>query len=189
MILFRPLLLASAVLVAAPLPAPASAQEPTVVIVVRHAERAGDPGSDPGLTEAGAARAQTLAQVLVDARVGAIITTQFRRTQLTAAPLAQAAGVTPVVIQAGRDTPTHAREIADAVRRFPGRTVLVVGHSNTVPAIVTALGGPAVGPLCDNEYGHLFTLVLEPGGRVNLIRARYGAEDGPPPADCQRPMR
>jgi broad specificity phosphatase PhoE len=160
------------------------AQEPTTVIVVRHAERAAEPAGDPVLTEAGQARAQALARVLADGKVGAIITTQWKRTQLTAEPLAQALGLTPVIVPAGGAMPAHIQAVVDAVRRFPGRTILVVGHSNTVPKIVTALGGPQLADFCDNEYANLFTIVIRANGDVSVIRSRYGAEDGPPPANC-----
>ena len=57
--------------------------------------------------------------------------------------------------------------VAEAVRgRYAGRTVLVVGHSNTVSAIIAALGGPAVLPPCDNEFANLWMLVLPPAGAV-----------------------
>lgn len=49
---------------------------------------------------------------------------------------------------------------ADAVRRHAGRTVLMVGHGNTIPAIITALGGPKLADLCDAQYSMLFTLVI-----------------------------
>ena len=152
----------------------------------RHAERAAEPGSDPGLSVPGEVRAQSLAAALADARVDAVIATQYRRTQLTAAPLVRAAGVTPLILQTEPDVTAHARAVAEAVRgRYAGRTVLVVGHSNTVSAIIAALGGPAVLPPCDNEFANLWMLVLPPAGAVTLVRARYGAPDPPLPADCR----
>lgn len=167
----------------------AAAQEPTVVFVVRHAERAGDPSGDPGLTEAGQARAQALAAALANAKVNALITTQYRRTQLTAAPLTQPLGLTPTVVRGGGPMAAHIQAIADAVRALPGRTILVVGHSNTVPHIVTALGGPQLADFCDNAYDDLFTIVIRSGGDVSVVRSRYGAPNGPPPADCTMPAR
>ena len=162
----------------------AAAQQPTVVFVVRHAERAGDPSGDPGLTPAGEARAQALAAALADAKVNALITTQYRRTQLTAAPLTQPLGLTPTIVRASGPMAAHIQAIADAVRALPGRTILVVGHSNTVPHIVTALGGPRLEDFCDNAYDDLFTIVIRPGGDVSVTRSRYGSPNGPAPADC-----
>src|SRR5690606_6878517 len=104
-----------------------------VVLLVRHAEKAQEPADDVALTAEGSARAEALAAALVHAQVDAIITTQFRRARETAEPLAKRLGITPMVVEAGSDTGAHARAVADAVRRA-GRTVLVVGHTNTVPA-------------------------------------------------------
>src|SRR6476659_9429266 len=92
-------------------------QAPTVVVLVRHAEKATTPADDPGLTEAGRTRAAALADALSDARVDAIITTAVERTRQTAAPLAQKQHVTPIVVPAGGDTPAHVRAVAAAVRR------------------------------------------------------------------------
>ena len=157
----------------------------TTVILVRHAERAGDAASDPVLSPAGDVRAQALAHALAFTRLTGIVTTQARRTQLTAAPTAQAAHLTPVVVPTG--TPAHPRAVADTVRsRFAGGTVLVVGHSNTVAGIVRALGGPQLPDLCDTEFATLFVLTLRAGAEPSLVRSRYGPEDPPPGAACLR---
>ena len=160
---------------------------PTIVVLVRHAEKAATPTNDPGLTEAGRARAEDLADALRDARVDAILTSQFDRTRRTAEPLAVARRLTPVVTQAGADTPTHVRDVAAAVRRQPaGGLVLVVGHTNTIPPIIAALGGPQLPDICDGEYSRLFTLVLPPAGSPRLIQSNYGAPD--PAEPCGRTM-
>src|SRR3954471_23357965 len=108
----------------------ASAQA-TTVILVRHAEKAVEPAADPGLTPEGEARARALLEVARDAGVTDVITTQFARTRATAQPVATALGITPEVVDARGAT--HAQDVANAVRRHVGMTVLVVGHSNTVP--------------------------------------------------------
>jgi broad specificity phosphatase PhoE len=168
---------------------PTHAQEPapTTVVLVRHAEKAAGPAEDPGLTEAGRARADALAEALRDARVDAVITSQYERTRKTAEPVAVARDLEPVVMQAGTDTVTHVREVAAAVRRQPvGGLVLVVGHTNTIPPIIAALGGPQLPDICDGEYARLFTLVLPPGGSPRLIQSTYGAPD--PAEPCGRSM-
>jgi broad specificity phosphatase PhoE len=169
------------------LPDLAAAQEPTVVVLVRHAEKAAAGGQDPELTEAGTARAGALAAALAEAGVDAVVTTQLRRTRLTAQPLMRELGLSPEVVPAGG--PDHPKAVADAVRRHAGKTVLVVGHSNTVPAIVTALGAPPMGELCDHEYSNLFVVVLRPGEAPTLVQSRYGAPDPAPTAPCARTMR
>jgi broad specificity phosphatase PhoE len=161
----------------------AAAAPTTVVYLVRHAEKV-DASRDPALSPAGDVRAVALGEALRDAGVQAVVTTQYQRTQLTAAPLARSRALTAEVVEAGGGTATHAAEVARVVReRHAGETVLVVGHSNTVPAIVAALGGPALPELCDAEYSRLFVLVLD-GNRARLTRARYGAPDAPDAAGC-----
>ena len=173
--------------VAACLAAPAALHaQATTVILVRHAEKAPAPASDPLLSDAGQARATALAEALADAGVQAVIVTPFQRTRLTAAPLAGKRGLAP---QAVAVSPTHIADVARAVREHKGTTVLVVGHSNTIPAIVGALGGPKLPDLCDAQYGQLFTLVIPEQGTPSLVRAQYGPADAPTAADCNRAMK
>jgi broad specificity phosphatase PhoE len=179
-----------ALLVLAPLAFAASAvvAQPSTVILVRHAERAAEPRADPLLTPAGDQRAIDLAAALASANVNAIITTHLQRTQLTAKPLGDAIGQTPIVVRAGG--PAHADSVAAAVMRRPaGETVLVVGHSNTVPAIIAALGGPKMPDLCENQYANLYVMELKAGSAPRLIKAKYGAPDAADSDACNRAMR
>ena len=177
-----------AALVVAAIPGAHVVAQPSTVIVVRHAERATEPANDPLLTDAGTQRAKDLAAALTGAKVTSIITTHLQRTQLTAKPLGDALGLAPIVVRAGgRD---HADSVAATVmRRSPGEVVLVVGHSNTVPGIIAALGGPKMPDLCDGQYSNLFVLELTAGAAPRLIKAKYGAADAPDSDACTRPMR
>jgi broad specificity phosphatase PhoE len=185
MLLHRALVLAT-VFIAVVTPLDGQTVASTIVVLVRHAEKATSPEHDPGLTEGGRARADALAEALRDARVDAVITSHYERTRKTAEPVAAARHLTPVVIRAGTDTSAHVREVAAAVRRQAGGLVLVVGHTNTIPPIIAALGGPQLPDICDGEYARLFTLVLTPGGTPRLIRSTYGAPD--PAEPCGRTM-
>jgi broad specificity phosphatase PhoE len=157
------------------------------IILVRHAERAAEPAGDPVLSPAGQARAAALADSLAGLGITAVVTTQFQRTRLTAAPLAQARGLTPVVVATSGGLAAHVRAVADTARALTAAgPVLVVGHSNTVPRIVAALGGPALPDLCETEHASLFVMVLQPGAPPSLTRARYGVEDPPPGPACSR---
>jgi len=148
-----------------------AATPPTTVILVRHAERAGDPSGDPGLTAAGEVRAKALVPVLRDAGVDAIITTQYQRTRLTAQPTAELLGITPDIVPAsGRD---HPAAVARYIReKHAGHTVLVVGHSNTIDAIAAALGAPNPGPIDDATYDDLF-IVTVGAGTPTIVKAKY----------------
>jgi broad specificity phosphatase PhoE len=150
--------------------APAAATQ--LVVLVRHAEKSLDPSADPALTVIGQARARALQLALAQADVGAIISSQWQRTQATAAPLATARGLLPIIVATTADTAAHAKAVAQTVRAQAAAVVLVVGHSNTVPAIITALGGPAVAAIADDDYGQLYLLWLG-AGPARLLTAKY----------------
>jgi broad specificity phosphatase PhoE len=162
----------------------------TVVIVVRHADKDTIPKDDPPLTAAGVARAKALAAALANADVQAVITTQLIRSRETARPLAEARRLTTIVVPRGADIAQHARTVAAAVRRQHGKTVLVVGHGETVGPIIEALGGPAIPEVCADEYSNLYTLVLyDAGSAVRLIHSSYGAPSGPHMSPCASGMK
>ena len=166
--------------------AASAAGGPGTVILVRHAEKAALPSDNPPLSAAGLDRAAALAHALADARIDAIFATQYRRTQDTARKVVAARMIAPIIVKTGPTVEEHARAVAGAVQaRAAGEVVLVVGHSNTVPAIIAALGGPKMPDLCDGEYANLFVLVTSADG-VRLIRGHYGAPDPPSAADCNR---
>ena len=148
----------------AALPATAS------VFVVRHAEKADPTDPDTPLSEAGEARAITLAEALKNRGVKAVYATEFKRTQQTATPAAQAAGVDVVVVNNTDRTLLLERARAVAM----GSAVLIVGHSNTVPDIVHELSGETVDGINENEFDNLYEVVFEADGRKRLVRSKYG---------------
>jgi len=152
--------------------APRHAMAQTTVIVVRHAEKAAQPAADPPLTDAGRARADALWEAVKDAGVRAVITTQLARTIETGAPTAEHLGIKGEVVAAGGAD--HATHVAAAVKKHVGETVLVVGHSNTVPAIIAALGAKEPPALCDDAYDNLYVVTMDAAGRASLIHSRYG---------------
>jgi broad specificity phosphatase PhoE len=159
----------------------AQVRGPTTVILVRHAEKAAEPADDPPLTGAGEARARALVDATRDAGVQAIITTQFVRTKATAQPVSAALGLSPEVVDARG--PKHAQDVAEAILvHHAGETVLVVGHSNSVPAIIAALGANRPPPICDSQYDNLFIVTVPETGQARVIRAKYGAASPPDPA-------
>ena len=169
---------------------PAAAQSgATVVILVRHAEKAAAPAADPPLTEAGVARARALATALADANVRAVITTELIRTRETARSLADALGLPLETVHTGV-LGVHAKAVADAVRAHAGQTVLVVGHSNTIPSIIAALGGPKFGDICDTQYSNLFVLIVRPGDKkADLVVSSYGAPSPDAATTCPGSMK
>lgn len=154
--------------------ATAAARPPrTTIYLVRHGEKDLTPGlADPPLTPAGEARAQLLAKQLAKRHPAALFTTDTRRTRATLAPLAQATGLTPEVYSAKEPA-----VLASHLRQdYAGKTVVVVGHSNTLLPLLTALGvAPLPGEIRDEEYNYLFKVTLREGQPARLIMSRYGA--------------
>jgi len=159
--------------------APALSGAETVVVVVRHAERADEPGAredDPDLSASGHARAEALAKALADARIGVIYTTERRRTVQTAEPVARRFGLSirDGTIEA-RDGAGYGAELLARLRtEHRGETVLVVGHSNTVPGIVGALSGYDIPEIDDAEYDRVYIVVLADEAPARLFRTRFG---------------
>jgi broad specificity phosphatase PhoE len=140
---------------------------PGVVFLVRHAEKVDD-SRDPPLSPAGRARAEQLIHLLGKAGITKAWSTNYRRTRSTAAPLAVQLGLDLTLYD-----PSDLAEFAAMLRTSPGRH-LVVGHSNTTPGLVRALGGDPGDTIQDWEYDRLYTVVTGPGP-VTAIQLRYGA--------------
>jgi broad specificity phosphatase PhoE len=160
-------------LLLAPWGAAVARPRPTTIYLVRHAEKALTPGlADPPLTPAGEARAQALAQKLAKAHPDALFTTDTHRTRATLAPLAQAARLTPLVYD-----PKEPDALAIRLyKEYAGRTVVVVGHSNTLLPLLAALGVKApMLEIKDEEYSYLFKIELREGQPAKLKVSRYGS--------------
>ncbi len=116
---------------------------------------------DPDLTPQGQARAQALVAWFKGKPLTAILVSDFKRTRQTAAPLAAERGVA-VIVYDPRDT----RALIVLAKAATG-PVLIVGHSNTVPAIVEGLGGPRFPDLKHEEFGDIWTVA---GGSTEHAR-------------------
>jgi phosphohistidine phosphatase SixA len=146
-----------------------------VIFVVRHAERADTAGgqpppgmmaNDPPLSAAGTERARRLAALLASAEVKHILTTEFIRTKETAAPLAEATQIKPMV------APSNIAATVAQIRSAAGN-VLVVGHSNTVPELLKQLGVQQAVSIADSEFDNLFVVVRPATGAPTMVRLRY----------------
>ena len=147
---------------------------PTVVLIVRHAEKASDAEDSP-LTDAGTERAHALVSVAENAGVSAIYTTQFRRNHDTAKPLSERAGIAVTAMPVDLQNPgDYGKRLAkEILEKHAGQTILIVGHSNTVPLIIDALTGRE-GSVKAAEYHDLFIVTIPPSGPSSLIKAEYG---------------
>lgn len=150
-------------------------QATTTIIFVRHAEKAAQPANDPGLSAAGQRRVAELTRQLKDADVvagiDAIYATPFRRTQETAQPLADALNL-PINTY---DPDDDEAVLETILKNHKGKIILVVGHSNTIPALIANLGASKnVPPIAENEYDNIYLISIPWFGKTKTIRLRYG---------------
>ena len=145
--------------------------EATTLLIVRHADR---PENQDVLSPDGLARARALVHVGEKAGIVAIYHSDTNRARDTAAPLATALGITPEVYDA-KDSASLINDIFAAHR---GERVLVVGHSNTVPQIIAAAGGPTLPDIDANEFDNLFVLTVCRcrRGFATLVNLQYGVQ-------------
>jgi len=158
-------------------------QATTTIIFVRHAEKAMAPADDPVLSPAGERRAAELTRQLVDADVvagvDAVYATQYQRTQLTAAGLADALDL-PINTYDAADTETVLETI---LKQHKGKIILVVGHSDTVPELIANLGASKkVPPIAEAEYDNIYIISIPWFGKTKTIRLRFGEPYVAPPA-------
>ena len=148
----------------------ANAQQ--VVILVRHAELQGAAMAEPKhlpLSEAGEARAKRLASMLKDSGIGAIYVTDFVRTNKTAEPLSRELNKELTVLPKG-----DAQELVQRLRKSHGnQTVLLVGHTDTLPGLLKALGHPVEIKIAPDDYSNIFVVIPKSEGAPTLLRLRY----------------
>ena len=136
-----------------------------VIFIVRHAEKAPTGGNDPDLSVTGQERAEALARIFKDSQITAVFVTELKRTQETAAPTTKAAHVNPTVVP-GNDV----AGLAAKVRALNGNA-LVVGHGNTIPDLIKALGITTPISIPDSDYTEIFLVSLR--DPPELLRLHY----------------
>ena len=150
-----------------------SATTTTVVVLARHAEKESSAIQDPPLSAEGEQRAERLGQMFGRGkgvgRIDAIYVSDARRTQQTAAPLAERLGKQAEIVPAA-DTKGLVSRI---MREHQGGTVLIIGHSNTVPELIHDLGDIDVPPIGDDEYDTLYVLSIPSFGHASVLRMAY----------------
>lgn len=148
---------------------------PTVIYMVRHAERSRVNPQDPPITAAGRLRASMLSQTLRSVPLAAIYSTELQRTRQTIKPIADRTGIQPTIIP--RSNPT------ELVRRLQndhaGQSVLVSGHSHSIPGLLQTLGVQEEVYLHRGDYDRLFVVIHKNGETPILVQLHYGglAED------------
>jgi broad specificity phosphatase PhoE len=152
---------------------------PVLLLIVRHAEKADDGTPDPPLTEQGRERAACLAALLHGFSPTHLFATTYQRSRSTIEPLATATGLSPTIIEA-KDAAAWQRALRELP---PGSRAVVVGHSNTLPPLVAALGGrtsglDAEGNIPHEEYDRLVHVVAYGPGLATSYDTRYCTNPG-----------
>jgi 2,3-bisphosphoglycerate-dependent phosphoglycerate mutase len=147
----------------------------TTLVLIRHAEKQVAAIADAPLTPQGEVRAARLAQMFGDAlpfgRIQRIYVTDTRRTQQTAAALAQRLELEPEVVEASTDA---AELAARVLRENRGGRALIIGHSNTVPRMLRELADlPEVPLMADDEFDTLYVVTVPTIGRASVLRLKY----------------
>ena len=142
---------------------PLTSLSQTTIFLVRHAEKV-DSSSDPELSLDGKARAVRLKEMLVDAGIDKIYSTEYKRTVNTVKPLAET-----INLEITNYRPFDEELVAKLISAND-QQILVSGHSNTIPDLVNKLiGENRYTQLPDNEYSTIYVVTIEGESRDCLI--------------------
>jgi len=122
-------------------------------------------------------------KLLAGEKLTHVVASPLRRTQETAAAIATARGL----VALKRDPLPAAALASELAALPPGSTALVVGHTNTLPALVEALGGKLSGLTAEggqqslprDQYDHVVRVRLraaEAGGPARLVELEDAAQ-------------
>ncbi|HAC15944.1 MAG TPA: hypothetical protein DCE78_08380 [Bacteroidetes bacterium] len=144
------------------------AQDVTTVFFVRHAEKV-DSSSDPELSEEGKTRVESLTAMLEKASIGAVYSTDYIRTRETCKPTAELHGVDLKLYDNNQRS-----QLNDMVNEYRGETILVCGHSNSVPRSANHLLGREVFEDFDEkDYGNIIIVTIPTTGEPTYTLLRY----------------
>jgi broad specificity phosphatase PhoE len=132
-------------------------QEITTYYFIRHAEklRVDKTERNPNLNLKGFKRAEAWKEVFSNISFDAIYSTDYTRTKLTAKPTADSKNL-PILIYNPRDMYSKAFQ-----NQTKGKTILVVGHSNTTNVFANkVIGFDKYQGIKDNNNSNLYIVTL-----------------------------
>ncbi|MFC0604501.1 histidine phosphatase family protein [Winogradskyella pulchriflava] len=138
----------------------------TTYYLIRHAEkdRSDKNNRDPHLTEAGLKRAENWAKTLKDVEFDMVYSTNYNRTKETAAPTAKANNL-EVNFYDPRDM-----KLKEFTETTKGKTVLIVGHSNTTPMFANGLlGEKKYDMIDDNNNANLYIVTVTGDTKTSTV--------------------
>ncbi len=148
----------------------ALSQEVTTFVLVRHAEKADDGTKDPPLTAEGTERAERISDLLKNQTVTALYSTPYKRTRETLAFVAKEKS-----LEIKEYDPFSKDEwLEGLLQEHTGGTILISGHSNTIPILANALLGKDVfSQFDDTDYSNLIIVTTEEIGKGKLVRLTF----------------
>ena len=121
-----------------------SQEQATTYYLIRHAEkdRSDTTEKNPQLTEKGMQRALQWSEVLKNIPFDAVYSTNYKRTIQTATPTAEKNDLEILIYEPG------ALYNSEFIKNSEGKTILIVGHSNSTPKLVNKIIG-------SNTFDHI----------------------------------
>lgn len=135
----------------------------TTFYFIRHAEK--QQGPDPELTATGEKRADQWINYFLLKDVDHIISSDFKRTRATAAPLAKAKKLDVEIYD------VRAVNGKSLLEQYRGKTVVLYGHSNTVNTYANDLQkDQKYNDLDDADFDHFFIVKVDENGTTNAVK-------------------
>ena len=146
----------------------------TTFYIVRHAEKV-DNSDNPSLSRPGKERSFTLKNLLKNKGIDNIFVSNFLRTQQTAGYLARSLHITPKKYQ---NTDEGNEILVRKLVSFTGNhSILIVGHTNNIPAIIDSLMGSQQHiVIAENDFDNMYIITIKNGAptRRKLKVTSYG---------------
>ena len=135
----------------------AEKENTSVYYFIRHAEkdRSDSTNKNPSLTIQGLERANKWARFFKDKNIAAVYSTNYKRTQQTALPIAKEQNL-EIISYTAKELITE-----KFIANNKGKNIVIVGHSNTTPELVNSLlGEKKYKDIADRENNNVFIVTL-----------------------------
>ncbi|MBV6479275.1 MAG: hypothetical protein HGGPFJEG_02046 [Ignavibacteria bacterium] len=126
----------------------------TKYYIVRHAEKLNNTDTS-SLNAQGIQRAEDLKILLLNKGIDKIYASKYKRSQLTAKPLADELNKLMVIY-----SPDTTTQLADQLKRYSGSDVLIIGHTDNIPQLIELLSGDSISPIAENDFDNIYIIEI-----------------------------